>query len=259
MKHLVTIFLLASVWANTEEGVFVQDTTAQVRATVENRELVLRSPISRIMAPKTKGILLIDSKDDAPLVFTPKGIRLGDPETTAKPECALQVILEQAPEQEQTFVVVLREAVFWKVRMNRSRESLEAAWLSLPIEAGQKPAQCLRDAGRVFVVDDRRLRDLRLSEEERTKPAKVKGQLSERELVEIRNTVFAMARQQILQRLAAASPENWPEILRGWPGRHGLEITVEERGKGRSGVVYYAPNAGYQMEQIDGKWTIVGG
>jgi len=34
MKHLVTIFLLASVWANTEEGVFVQDTTAQVRATV---------------------------------------------------------------------------------------------------------------------------------------------------------------------------------------------------------------------------------
>jgi len=65
MEHLAFIFLLAIGWANTEEGVFVQDTTAEVRATVENRELVLRSPISRIMAPKTKGILLVDSMDDA--------------------------------------------------------------------------------------------------------------------------------------------------------------------------------------------------
>jgi len=72
----------------------------------------------------------------------------------------------------------------------------------------------------------------------------------------IRRTVFAMARQEILERLAGRPREAWAELLREWPGRHALDISSEN---GRTAAVYYAPNAGYQLERIEGKWTIVGG
>ena len=65
-----------------------------------------------------------------------------------------------------------------------------------------------------------------------------------------------MAGQQIIERLAGQPAETWAELLQAWPGRHELDITTTD---GRQAGVYYAPNAGYQLEKIDGKWTIVGG
>ena len=128
--------------------------------------------------------------------------------------------------------------------------------MTLPVGAGMQATQCLRDAGRVFGVEEKYVLDLRLTDAERATPAKVQGQLSEKDIDEIRRTVFAMARQEILKRLADRPRDAWAGLLREWPGRHPLDVSSAN---GRSAAVYYAPHAGYQVERIDGKWTIVGG
>ena len=128
--------------------------------------------------------------------------------------------------------------------------------MTLPVGAGMQATQCLRDAGRVFGAEEKYVLDLRLTDAERATPAKVQGQLSEKDIEEIRRTVFAMARQEILKRLADCPRDAWAGLLREWPGRHPLDVSSAN---GRSAVVYYAPHGGYQMERIAGKWTIVGG
>jgi hypothetical protein len=257
--HAQPIYLpdsAAGVRANTRaherEGVFLRDLAAGVRATMEDREVVVRFPVVRATAPRARGVLLVDSLANSRLAYTPKGIVLVDAKSDS--ECTIQLILDKPLAEEPAPVVALGDAVFWDVGVRLS-PSREAGWMSLPLGAGQKATQCLRDAGRVFGVEQKYVLDLRLTDEERAKPAKVKGQLPEKEIGEIRRTVFAMARQQILERLADRPPDAWAVLLREWPGRHVLDITIE----GRSTAVYYAPSAGYQMEQIDGKWTIVGG
>jgi len=95
-----------------------------------------------------------------------------------------------------------------------------------------------------------------LTDEERAKSATVEGQLSEQDIEAIRQTVYAMARQQILEHLSSYSLDRWAGLLRERPGRHVLKITSTN---GQQAAVYYAPQAGYQMEKVGGKWLIVGG
>lgn len=237
------------------DGVFLLDSAAGVRATMEGGEVVVRFPVIRTAAPKVKGVILVDSLANSELTNTPKGLVLVENKSASKSESIIHVILEKARAEEPVRVVVLESEVFWDVRVNRVRAYQDSGWLSLPLEAGQKAAQCLQDAARVFDAAEKRVLDLRLTKAERAQPVKVGGQLTEKEIAEIRRLVFAMARQQILEHLAEYSHDAWPDLLREWPGRHELDIRVA----GQQAAVYYAPNAGYQMEKIDGKWTIVGG
>lgn len=252
-----------------QDGVFLPDPGAGTRATVEGGEAVVRFPVVKTTVPRTKGILLVDADPNSRLKDTPKGLVLVEAESKVKSVCLIQVILDQPLAEEDARVPVLGEAeeparvvalgdvVFGSVRVNRSPESPEIAWLSLPVESRQKAAQCLRDAARVFAVPEKNVLDLRLSDEERAKPAIVQGPLTERDVAEIGRTVFALAQREILEELARHSPEAWPELLREWPGRHALEISSGD--DGRLAAVYYAPNAGYQFEKVNGKWMIVGG
>ena len=48
--------------------------------------------------------------------------------------------------------------------------------------------------------------DLRLTDEEQAIPAKVQGQLSEKDIDEIRRTIFAMARQEYLEAIGGLPP-----------------------------------------------------
>lgn len=255
MNRFVVFALLATTWAHAQDGVFLANPAAGVRATMDNREVVVRFQVIRTTAPRSKCILLEDAHTNSQLTNTPKGFVLVNTESVSKSECIIDVILDKPLAEEQSRVVVLGGVVFWDVRTSRSPEFREAGWLSLPVGAGQSATQCLRDAGRVFGVEEKYVFDLRLTDEERAKSAKVQGQLPAKEIAEIRRTVFAMARQQIIERLADQPAETRVGLLRTWPGRHALDITVE----GRQAAVYYAPNAGYQMEKIDGKWMIVGG
>jgi hypothetical protein len=276
MNRFVVFALLANTWAHAQrvylpdspagarprtlaraqEGVFTCDLAAGIRATVEDREVVVRFPLVSTPAPRARGIVLVDSSADSQLAYTPKGIFLSNNPSTSKSECIIQVILDQPPAEQSGWVVILGDAVFWNVRVTRSPGSPEAGWMTLPVGAGHQATQCLRDAGRVFGVEENYVLDLRLTDAERAKPAKVQGQLSEKDIDEIRRTVFAMARQEILKRLADRPRDAWTGLLLEWPGRYALDISSPN---GRSAAIYYAPNAGYQMERIDGKWTIVGG
>jgi hypothetical protein len=254
MNRFILLALLANTWAHAQDGVYLADTAAGARAIMDKREVVVRFPVIRTAAPKAKCILLVDSQARSQLTNTPKGLVLVDTESVSKSECIMHVILDKPLPEEPVRVVVLGDLVFWDVHVSRSRE---AGWMSFPVDAVLRGTQCLWNAGRVFGVEDKHVFDLRLTDEERARPAEVQGQLSTRDIAEIRQTVFAMARQQILEGLAGRIPEAWPELLQKWPGRRALDISVSEHG--RDAAVYYAPNAGYQMEKIDGKWTIVGG
>lgn len=276
MNRLIVFALLANTWAqaqrvylpdssagvrpgtlaHAQDGVFTCDLAAGARATMEDREVVVRFPLVSTPAPRARGIVLVDSSADSQLAYTPKGILLSNNPSASKSECIMQVILDQPPAEQPAWVVVLGDAVFWNVRVTGSPGSPEAGWMTLPVWAGLQATQCLRDAGRVFGVEEKYVLDLRLTDEEQAIPAKVQGQLSEKDIDEIRRTIFAMARQEILKQLADCPRDAWTGLLRKWPGRHPLDISSAN---GRSAAVYYAPNAGYQMEQINGKWTIVGG
>jgi hypothetical protein len=245
-----------STLAHAQEGVFTCDLAAGTRATMEDREVVVRFPLVSTPAPRARGIVLVDSSADSQLAYTPKGILLSNNPSASRSECCLHVILDQPLAEQPAWVVVLGDTVFWNVRVSRSSGFREAGWMTLPVGAGHQATQCLWDAGRVFGVEEKYVLDLRLTHAERATPAEVQGQLSEKDIDEIRRTVFAMARQEILKRLADRPRDAWPGLLREWPGRHPLDVSSAD---GRSAAVYYAPNAGYQMERIDGKWTIVGG
>jgi hypothetical protein len=222
---------------------------------MEDRAVAVRFPVIRTAAPKVKGIILVDSLANSELTNTANGLVLVETKSASKSDYIIHVILDKARPEEPVRVVVLESEVFWDVRVHRVHAYHDSGWLSLPLEAGQKAAQCLQDAARVFDAAEKRVLDLRLTKAERALPAKVGGQLTEKEIAEIRGLVFAMARQQILEHLAEYSPDAWPDLLREWPGRHELDIRVA----GQQAAVYYGPNAGYQMAKIDGKWTIVGG
>ena len=255
MNRFIVLALLANTWAHAQDGGCLQDSAAGVRATMENREVVVRFPVIRAPAPRARCILLADSEINSQLTNTAKGIVLRNTESAATPAFIVHVILDKPPAEEPVRVVVLGDAVFWDVRVSRSFESREAGWILLPVGAGPRGAQCLRAAGRVFAVEEKYVFDLRLSDEERAQPARIQGELPAKEITEIRRTVFAMARQQILERLAERPAGAWAGLLREWPGRQVLDITVQVR----RAAVYFAPNAGYQMEHVDGMWTIVGG
>lgn len=241
---------------HSQEGVFRCDLAAGAAVSMEDREVVVRFPVVSATAPRAKGVVLVDSLANSQLAYTPTGILLSNNPSASKCEYNIHVILDKPVAEQPALVAVLGATVFWNVSVSRCSEFPEAGWMTLPVGAGQKPMQCLWDAGRVFDVQEKYVLDLRLTDEERAKPAKVQGQLAEKDIDEIRQTVFAMARQEILKRLADRPREAWAELLRGWPGRHALDISSAN---GRSAAVYYAPNAGYQLEQINGKWTIVGG
>ena len=223
---------------------------------MEEREVVIRFPVVRTAAPKVKGILLVDSSADSQLAETPRGIVLSNNASVSKSEYIIHVILDKPRTEEPARVVVLGNEVFWDVRVKRAHRLQESGWLSLPVAAGQKAAQCLRDAARVFGAAEKHVLDLRLSAAERALPAKVGGQIAEKDIDEIRRLVFAIVRQEILEQLAEGPHDAWPDFLRPWPGRHALDISSPD---GRYAAVYYAPNAGYQLEKIEGQWTIVGG
>jgi len=294
-SRFVLVVLLASTWAflqggvylsaiavgdtdpvpqtgiHPQDGVFLPNPRAGVRATMEGGEVVVRFPVVKTTAPRAKGILLVDSDSNSRLKYTPKCIVLMEAESNTKSACLIQVILNQplaeqdarvpvlGEVEEPSRVVVLGDVVFWSVRVNHFPKSPGIGWLSLPVESGQKAAQCLRDAARVFDVAEKNVLDLRMSEEERAKPAVVHGPLTERDVAEIRRTVFAFAQREILDDLVRLTPEAWPELLgnRKLPGRHALNISLSDNG--RQAAVYYAPNAGCQFEKVDGKWMIVGG
>lgn len=245
-----------STLAYAQEGVFTRDLAAGTRATMEGREVVVRFPLVGTPTPTARGIVLVDSLANSQLAYTPKGILLSNNPSASKSESCLHVILDQPLAEQPAWVVVLGDTVFWNVRVTRSSGFREAGWMTLPVGAGHQATQCLRDAGRVFGVEEKYVLDLRLADAERATPAKVQGQLSEKDVEEIRRTVYTMARQEILKQLADCPHDAWTRLLRKWPGRHPLEVSSAD---GRSAAVYYAPNAGYQMERIDGTWVIVGG
>jgi hypothetical protein len=245
-----------STLAHVQAGIFRCELAAGAAVTMEDREVVVRFPVVSATAPRAKGIVLIDSLPNSQLADTPRGIVMSNNPTASKCNYSIHVILDKPVAEQPALVMVLGDTAFWTVGVSRCSEFREAGWMTLPVSTGQKPAQCLRDAGRVFDVEEAYVLDLRLSDEERAKPAKVQGQLPEKDIDEIRRTVFAMAQQEILKRLADRPHEAWAELLRQWPGRHALDISSADA---RNAAVYYAPNAGYQMELVDGKWTIVGG
>ena len=261
MKRLIILAFFVASWGHAEDAVFLRDSTGAVKASIENQEAVVRFPVTKTAAPKARCILLVDSPPGSHLTHTPEGFRplglfLSGVQEVAKHKCTIQVILDDLLVAEPTRVVALGDLVFWDVRVTRSPESREAGWISLPVAAGQKAARYLRDAGRLFGVEEKNVFDVRLTDEERAKPATVEGPLSEQDIEEIRQTVYAMARQQILEHLSSYSPDRWAELSREWPGRNVLKITSTN---GRQATAHYAPQAGYQMEKAGGKWLIVGG
>lgn len=243
-------------WTHASEGVFRCDLAAAAAANVQDREVVVRFPLVSATAPRAKGIVLVDSLPSLQLFCTTGRFFLSNNPSASKCEYNLHVILDKPVPEQTAWVVALDDTVFWNVGVSRCPEFREAGWLTLPVGSSQKPAQCLRAARRVFDVEEMYVLDLRLTEEERAKPAKVRGQLQQKDIDEIARTIFAMARQEILERLADRPLRAWAELLRQWPGRYALDIVSED---GRHAAVYYAPNAGYQFELIDGKWMIVGG
>ena len=258
--HIVLAFLVAFS-ASAEDGVFLQDSAGSVKASMQDREVVLRVPVTKTIAPKARCILLVDSPLDTQLAHTPEGFStiglfLSDVQPVARHECAILVILDKPAAEEPARVVVLGGEVFWDVHVNRPLDSRPSGWLTLPVATRQIGPAYLSAAGRLFGVQEDHLFDVRLADEQRATPAKVHGQLSQKDVNEIRRTVFAMALQYMLKELANRSPEGWTELLRKWPGRHALDISSKD---GLHAAVYYAPNAGYQMEKINGKWMIVGG
>ena len=54
-----------STLAHAQEGVFTSDLAAGTRATVEDREVVVRFPLVSTPAPRAKGIVLVDSLADS--------------------------------------------------------------------------------------------------------------------------------------------------------------------------------------------------
>lgn len=255
IQFFLTCGLLASPWVQAQEGVFLRDPTVASQATLEDRELVLRFPLVNAPMPAAKGVLLVDADPNVQLIDARMGFVAEADETNAQAKSMMHVILEKPLEKRLVPVVALGKVVFWNVQIGRTTGPLGGGWLSFPMAAGQQPGQLLRDAGRVFGMEEKYVVDLRLSDAERAKPDKVTGQVSEGEIPEIRRVVFAMARWQILKGLADYNREEWPRLLQQWPGRHPLSIHSD----GRRAAVYYAPNAGFQLEKIEGKWTIVGG
>ena len=276
MNRFVVIAMVATSWVQAQtiylpdpapgtrtdtpqarDGVFLVDSAVGVRATLEGRDVLVRFPVVRTTAPKARGIFLVDTSPNSQLVETPTGFALSNREPTSTSEYLIHVICDKAPvEEPERMVVVLGTEVFWDVRVKQSRGFRETRWLSWPVEKGEKATQCLRDAARVFGAAEKQVLDLRLGEAQRALPAKVAGPVTEKEVEEIRQTVFAMARREILEYLAERPHEAWPDLLRSWPGRPPVQIISTD---GRYAAVYYAPNAGYQFEKIGGKWTIVGG
>lgn len=260
MKHLIVLACFVTLWGHAEDGVFLRDSAGNVKASMADQEVVVRFPVTKTTPPKARCILLVDSQPDSHLTRTPEGflpfgLFLTNIQSVATHECSIHVILDKPSVKEQPSVVVLGDQVFWDVHVSRTPEPWTGGWITLPVATGQKAARSLRDAGRLFVVEEEHLFDVRLTDEERAKPAMVEGQLSEQDIEEIRQTVYAMARQQILEGLASYSPDEWAELLKKWPGRQALKINSREQ----RAAVYYAPGAGYQMEKIDGRWMIVGG
>jgi len=229
---------------------------------VEDSYLVLRHPLARASVPKAKGIVLINRPTHSELSFPSGLVALKESTTDTSWERVIQVILDEPLQDRSGLVVVLGGRVFWDIGgvPEGHNHYIPGGWISLRLGSRDEPKRVLQDAMRVFGIEEQHVLDLRLTEEELARVPTVTGQFSSDEVSEIQRTVFAMARFQIMQRLVVSGvsrqglPEEWTER---WPGRHAL--TIKMRPDGRSAVVYYGPNVGYQMERINGKWTIVGG
>ncbi len=233
----------------------MRNSQAVTLGSLEDRYLVLRHPLVRTEVPKAKGIVLINRPVRSELSFpsNPMRVELKQGSTDTNWERVIQVILDKPLQDRANLVVVVGGRVFWDLGGEQRRDG---GWISWGLAGRDEPERLLRDAMRIFGVEEQQVLDLRLTEEERARVPTVTGQLSPEEVSEIRRTVFAMAQWQIMKRLAVSgvSRQGWNEE---WPGRR--ELTIEVIHDGRGAVVYYAPNAGYQMERLNGKWAIVGG
>jgi len=260
MKHLIALAFLLAFSGNAEDGVYLRQ-AAEAQVKMEGQDAVVRMPMVKTAAPKAKCILLADSAGDSELIRTPEGssplgLYIADGKPSPPQGCVIIVILDSPAAENQARSVVVRGKVFLDVPTSKSAEFPKAGWLRLPVNADQECAEYLQAAGRVFGVETGRLFDVRLTDEQKAKPASVEGSLSKEDVAEIRRTVFAMARQQILERFSSYSPDRWAELVHQWPGRNVLKINSAN---GRQAAVYHSPNAGYQMERTGGKWLVVGG
>lgn len=259
MIRLIALLICLTVFSSsaaTEMFRRGMDPTARV----ENfgTELVLRYSLTEISARPAVGIILANSEIRSELVILPRGqgIFLKEDQTMGKHGYIIYIIFHQECPNPEDLVAVFGDTVYWDIGGRQMPGSERRGWLALSINSDQEAERVLREARRFFQVDPLRVFDLRLSAEEMDRPVKMTGKLTEEDIEEIRLTVFAMARRQILGKLATLAPEFWSEPLAEWPGRHGLEIRAPDKYRA---AAEYAPNRGYQMEKIDGQWTIVGG
>ena len=203
MRGLTFFALLVACWGHAEDGVFLRDPAADVQVKMEGPDIVVRIPTTRISPPKARCILLENSAGDSELIHTPEGLSpLGlyaaDRKPSPRQGCVIVVILDTPPVQDRARSVVVKGKVFLDVQVSRSVDSPEAGWLSLPVNADKEYAGYLQAAGQLFGIEKNYLFDLRQTDEQLAKPASVEGPLSKEDIAEIRRTVYAMARQQIL-------------------------------------------------------------
>jgi hypothetical protein len=262
--HLVKISFIAAMLPITlglpsglsaADGLFLGESLEKASASIEGSEMVLRLPITQVVAPKARGILLFDSVPGLRLISQDGGLVLAEETPARSARHTIYVVLNDPPTAKGSPRLVLDGTVFWDVKSGERSGYRESHWMSFDVTSEQQPTVVLRRAGVIFGVPDEQLHDLRLTAAQQTQKPEGDPDLAQSEIDEIRQTTYLMGRRQILESLLDADPAQWRELVSQWPGRHPLTISATET----QAAVYYAPNRGYQFAKREGKWTIVGG
>jgi len=236
----IALFLLIAVLTVSSpaaDGLFKRPVLNSLKTTLEGKELVVRVPLVEVATPEAVGAFLFDS---------PRG---------SDASITLYIALAKPPPKDWKPVLVLGETTVLEPVLEHVPGGYEPS-LSFDVRDQSKAMELLLTAGKVFELPLELVRDVRLPANQRTEKDEIGGALDPKDIEEIRAVVYRHARLQVIHDFVRQSDrKSRDEALSKWPGRHPLRVSGDA---GRAGV-YYAPNAGFQLEKQEGKWTVVGG
>lgn len=233
-SFIVAVLITSSLGA---DGVFNRPALNSLKTTLEGQNLVVRVPLVETTPPEALGAFIFDS---------PRG---------SKEPVTLYIALAKPPPQDWKPVLILGETTVLEPVLEHVVGGYEPS-LSFGVRDPAKAMELLLTASKVFGLPLERVRDVRLPTGQPKPKDEIGGPFGLKDIEDIREVVYRHARLQVIhdfvQRIDRKSRD---EALLKWPGRHPLQGA----GDGKQAGVYYAPNAGFQLEKQEGKWTVVGG